>query len=62
MQTNMKTIIDELNATTIRVGRKWVITHIDGEPLTEPKTYASRREMLSELKDWWENGWQANSR
>ena len=50
--------INELNATVTRSGRKWIITHIDGRKLSEPKTYPSRREILRELKDWWENGWQ----
>lgn len=60
-ERNMKLqdYLDELNATLIRAGRTWIVTHIDGRKLSEPKTYGSRREMLSDLEDWWENGWKS---
>ena len=50
--------INELNATVIRSGRKHTITHVDGQKLAEPKSYSTKREMLGDLKDWWDNGWQ----
>jgi len=50
--------LNELNATVNREGRKWIVTHIDGQKIAEPKSYSTKSEMLAELKDWWENGWQ----
>ena len=50
--------LDLLNANVKRTGRGWRLYAIDGAKLSEPKNYRSKREMLADLKDWHDNGWQ----